>query len=628
MNRHESLRPYLSVVVVERTSTNGAPLTAGTLLDSIAQLLSLHRDPRRIVDRVDSVAAGNLDIGFIHYEERKQARWTSDVQTQDVINQLVLVAAMSPHAAILVSDASRSPALIRHLDTGGEPGLRLVPEGTLNATFAKGPARTLWLSGIHTRTTVKADSKVLIGVNLRDALDPLGDQSYFFTAVRSATQLGNRRVTVGLAPRRARVWTGASHVWGEFAATLEAILDSVRAAERDHASIPNPIQVLAATAVSGQAISRAFDAWIKAPEQAEGTDIDADLVTRVETWSYDGTFKVKARKGADLSATAFLLGARVGDLDIDIDATRPERAKVTVVGAHASPGKNAAMKELVDLLRDRRWLEVRYESGHTLSDGGIYLAEYRDVIFDGWRWIRFDGFNITKEKPYAPRSHNFDEKQIGLQDSLFCWVLHHWPNVAARGRQKGWLACDDGSMEIADFIYFSDATDVPALHLIHVKASHSAAASRGISVADYEVVVSQAVKNLRNLDSDILNLGLGDGLGKRITNLVWHDGVSSTRKEMIAAIKAAGKRFDRQVVIVQPRVAKLEYDKARSDLDHNRRTSRGARLKQLETLLVGAQANCRAVSASMTVLIEDDTKKGGGRAARPRQTGRAERRRA
>ena len=96
----------------------------------------------------------------------------------------------------------------------------------------------------------------------------------------------------------------------------------------------------------------------------------------------------------------------------------------------------------------------------------------------------------------------FDVAGIGdaRDKSLFGLVVRHWPNLEERGEQTGWLVCDDGAMESADFIHLDEASEVPELTLIHVKGSGSKVEERGISVSDYEVVVGQAVKNLRHLD--------------------------------------------------------------------------------------------------------------------------------
>ena len=66
--------------------------------------------------------------------------------------------------------------------------LQPIGAGFINAAFVRGKAPT-WLSATHRRTTVKADSKVLSGIDLRDALNPVEDQSYYFTAARCGVDL-------------------------------------------------------------------------------------------------------------------------------------------------------------------------------------------------------------------------------------------------------------------------------------------------------------------------------------------------------------------------------------------------------------------------------------------------------
>ena len=156
------------------------------------------------------------------------------------------------------------------------------------------------------------------------------------------------------------------------------------------------------------------------------------------------------------------------------------------------------------------WLKVWYDTGHVVADGAVFLQRYRDFAFTGYEWRDFRGFNVQREKP-SP----LDAKNIGGQDSLFCWVHKHWrmPGHTPIAPQ-GWLACDDGSMEIADFVNVDCKANVIAL--IHAKASNSSEADREVSVSDYEIVVGQAVKNIRYCDSCNLTRGLKDGLSKKM----------------------------------------------------------------------------------------------------------------
>jgi hypothetical protein len=202
---------------------------------------------------------------------------------------------------------------------------------------------------------------------------------------------------------------------------------------------------------------------------------------------------------------------------------------------------------------------------------------------------------------------------IGSNDSLFCWIKRHWPNLDGTSPSQGWLACDDGSMEIADFIHLDTNTDKgsPLLSLIHVKGSHSKEPDRAISVSDYEVVTAQAQKNLRFLDRLLLQKGLDQGIGKRNWKLVWHNGIEQPdRRGILAALRKVRTNYKRQVVIVQPRLSRsiLEDVRAEKESKDNKKRSKPAgrvvRLMQLETMLVGAQNACRAMGAEFLVIVD------------------------
>jgi hypothetical protein len=202
---------------------------------------------------------------------------------------------------------------------------------------------------------------------------------------------------------------------------------------------------------------------------------------------------------------------------------------------------------------------------------------------------------VTKEKPEP-----LTQDTVGKQDSLFCWVKNIWPLRGFGAAAGGWLASDDGSMEIADFIHLDDVSDPPRLTLIHAKAAGSGSVTRGLSVSHYEVVTSQAIKNLRSLDRDLLSEGLRQGLGKKISDLVWHNRKPSTRAKMIAALKKVGANYDRQVVIIQPHVTKTRWDSARA----NSASGDAARLRQLDTLLVAQEASCHSLGARLAVIAK------------------------
>lgn len=249
-------------------------------------------------------------------------------------------------------------------------------------------------------------------------------------------------------------------------------------------------------------------------------------------------------------------------------------------------------------------LKVWYDSGHILVDQRLIAVRYRDLPFIGFEWADMTGTDITKEKPYKTQndSRKVDLTKIGKDNSLFCWIKNNWPEPLNGGNKKsGWLACDDGSMEIADFIHLDNKRKTKTLSLIHVKASKYHTISRQVSVTDYETVVGQAVKNLRFLDNIILTEGLVKGLRSRIKNkLVWHNGKPKNRSAMINALEKLGNDYQCRVVVVQPRLREGRFNKIKgqgSGLQYER-------LKQLYTLLSGARANCQALGAEFSVIGE------------------------
>src|SRR5262249_47459496 len=147
------------------------------------------------------------------------------------------------------------------------------------------------------------------------------------------------------------------------------------------------------------------------------------------------------------------------------------------------------------------------------------------------------GYDVSKEKFWSGVIPSNSHEIIGTEDSLFSWVKNKWRSPdAPPSAESGWLACDDGSMEIADFIHLDDQSNPPVLSLIHVKGAKSCERVRDISVSAYEVVVGQAVKNVRFLDRILLEEGLKAGLEHKIGKLVWRNGDLMTREDMLKAL--------------------------------------------------------------------------------------------
>lgn len=468
----------------------------------------------------------------------------------------------------------------------GVASLVTVPGERLNAAFVQGRARTLWLSGIHRSTSVKADAKVLSGMDLRDALDPLEDQSYCFSAARcDSPTLGK---TIGVAPRRSRLWLGLSKSWSDFAHPIRQILELLAST---HKGALTPLPILAAQVSTGSTThpTGAFDIGLVPPELLQADPMaDPDDVAEAERWAHQAHFSVERTSSANASGKVSLAKTEIGTFELVVDVSALPAVKTRVTGKAKSAFK-AEHAECLKACGRTGWLRVRYDSGHAILDGALFLLQFRDLPFTGFEFEDFAMIDIGKEKPSV-----LSVSQIGAEDSLFCWTQR---SCAKAGR---WLACDDGSGEIADFIEVDLTTTPPTLRLHHLKGASNDTAGRPISVSDYEIVVAQAEKNLRSLDRELSATSLALGVGRKVGEAVWQDGTPSDRSKFVKALGQLGANYQREVLIVQPRLLQSSLTRARArpgTPDH-------ARLRQLETLLLAAEASCRAFGARLRVVTD------------------------
>lgn len=596
--RIAELRPYRAYTLAKICSGTSMERAAADVIGEVTNQIE-DRGGVQIVRRLPWVAEHRA--GFMHYRVEHTPGWTSSTEITDLVNELVLVTAHRSHVAVYSSEDQVKKKLLRTLrdrEDGSLPSLTLVEPWRLEiALLLDNEQRTLWLSGIHRRTASKADSKVLSGLDLRLALNALDDQSYSYTAARASASIRSVEESVGVAPRKGGVWVGVAKSWVEHRDTARAILEMVaNAASSDAAVLP----VLAQPAPDGVDLAQLeapFDAAFIPPELMDTTNDEAasavaEILERcsITPGIRDGG-RVELRVSLPESGAAELVYV------LEPDLSNPLRVRWAVERVGEPPDALIEVDSaMFDTLRTRpSWLKVWFESGYVLSDCSLFRARHRDLPFEGWQWADFNQYDVKKEKP-----HSLLAEEIGNDDSLFCWVANQvqlpWANTL------GWLASNDGSMEIADFIHVDPHERV--LTLVHVKGAGSSSAGRGVSVSSYEIVVGQAVKNLRHVDQELLAGGFLQSLDRRLKAAVWHDGEflgEAGRSPMKRAIQNLGMDFRRQVVILQPHVRRSALDQARGSSSSRLRL----RAQQLDTLLLGARASCQAVGAELIVLGED-----------------------
>lgn len=603
-----NVSPFVSLLLIRTESAAG----------EITHVREVLQDVRTVIESVDDGATrtvisvgqpgtrAGVTSGFLHYEEKARPTWLRGDPPGifDYVNHAVVVSQKGELISICCT-AKPLQDEVRRAIWNQDKGLKVVQELSLldskllNAAVVGARARTLWLSGLHRRTAVKADNKILSGVNLVEALSPIGDQTYTFSAVRSVLD-GSSGInsTVGVTPRKSALWTRPARTWDDFHDEVSRILDHLLGAVSRGDEEAAPIPVLAMPATPTDPVSVAYDMAVVPPEvmsdDPSGTgDPEAARI------AYDVEFEVIPLTGPSLRAKVFDRGSEQGTIEVTVVVgTNGEAAHSVAIVQQVSPG----LQTVVKACEQSDSLTVYYESSHVLSAGRLFQPQFRDQLFLTWSWEAFGGYAIDVEKPYHGRQVQFD--QIGKDTSLFSWVVNEWAKPAAGG--VCWLACDDGANEVADFVALEiPATGPATLCLIHVKGAHSDSPSRELSTSAFEVVVSQALKNLRSLERRNLHEVLEQGQANNTKRYCWKNGVPvADRTGMLKSLSALGANYEREVLIVQPSARKSEYQKV---LDPKVTPKPGwfFRRAQLSTLLLEAEASCASTGARFRVIAQD-----------------------
>jgi hypothetical protein len=596
---YESLTPFVSLTL----GLPNLPMTDAALaakaLGGVAQLLAPDVRAKTVLNVVQGPAhkgAGGVAVGAFHYKRRVVPGWTTDEAIVDLENHLVVTVALKGRVALHFSDFRLRGPVRANLSADVHKDLPLswlfpVPRGLMSAAFLKdGETRTLWLSGTHRRNALKADAKILSGVDLDYALDPLEDQSFFWSAARS--RQSGLAVVIGVSPSSSRVWTRKAVDFNDFLAASKDVLIRLEATRKP---VDAPFRYLASplTSVQADTVHSAFDASIMPEELSADAEQDEHDAVALSTLVYETNLAVTPDKGTSPSFAvhANRNGQLLGSFHVEVSIDSSGKVKFKANSVRPIKSYADQLRTLAAQFVRGRGVNIRYDTGHSVSSGHVFLLASQRVQFsayEGRDFNRYDGlsqftkYDISKEKPSSL-------DRIGQEDSLFCWVQHH---------RLGWLACDDGSMEKADFIHLDETASPPVLSLIHVKAAGNASDNREISVAAYEVVTAQALKNLLRLDRDGLISGLTESV--RASNHFWHKGAVAKKEDFIARLKGLPANHDKQVIVLQPHVRS-------SDLENLTPGTgiQGVRLDQLNTLLVAAQRTCNGVATRFNVICSE-----------------------
>lgn len=594
----DELSPFLAVVLIKNVdhlrAEDQEPLLRGWLEDNLQWFRPENqRAIQSILTEQHLLRDNQIVYTVVYFTEQKEASWTRQDEIRDHINHVVIMASWANFSALHFSDNELKGRFINFLLEQDYQGLwpKPIEKNRLNAIFVNGPARTLWLAGIHKRKSIRADSKILMGAKIQDTLNPLDDQSYYFTSARCFQRDWDR--TTGVSPNKSQIWIRKSQSWNDYRNMVNEVL--LRLSDNYDLVVDNPFPILATPLASLESVYTAFDMNFLYPEISaeDARDEDQETIQLLDDLSYHTNFNVTGDEASpNLQAQIVYDCQLLGTINIDFHGNLINK-RAWEFEFVPSYDRRALINlpspvDIRRLIKGGKFLQIRYESGHTFSGGEFFLQRFRDLPFTGWQYENFDDYAVDREKPTA-------NERIGLDHSLFCWV---WNRYAA----DCWLYCDDRSREVADFVRFQNTPGDPKIALIHVKAAQGTA-SRLFSVSAYEVVTAQAVKNLRHFEFDNFVEHIASEDDAHFLYRIKRYGIPPAdipeagryKEELISELRVNGMNIQRYVLVLQPhnRYSTLFG----GNINNNARC-------QLNTLLLSAETACRSLGANFYVITD------------------------
>ena len=599
----KNIAPYFSLLLAEQKPGVSAK-------EIHAQVMKSVKDSSEFPDSfIETFTSSNiLSMSNAKYEDGAEyvvstyradtkPSWIIESDVKDQENHVVAVFALGRFAALYFSQKGFKDKIRDLFDSLSIPSLSSVDIHKLFNNFVnEDKIKMLWLLGTQGRNSSKAQSKVLAGNSVADTLDPLSDQSYMMSAARTEISTSQDAYTIGINPYRSSVWRGFCSSWSKFEDRVLEILDILNSST---SSSSTNLSILANPISDINDIEDVYDLCFTDPELFENllSPQKIELLRCIEeSYSFEIT---QAMNRTQIPLKVFFENKEIGDINV-VPAIIKNDLAFTVISINTVGGYKRQMELFCRVFKSPELVCCWYESGHTLINGRAFKIGYRDVEHKGLIYCDFSGFDITKEKPGTNKKKP-DLKRIGFEDSLFCWVKKHWNGEWLTDEQyqettkpKGWLFCDDGAGEKADFIHAIEFNGELLISLLHVKASKSKSLARGVSVGAHDVVLNQAVKNIKHCSRKNLITELTARLDNSIDKMCWLNGVIQDPKDFVSYLSGFNKisKVRYKVVVIQPHTLKSTYE---SSKDKNT-------YKQLTVLLVNADHAVRSTGSTFHVV--------------------------
>lgn len=597
----ENISPYLSILVV--SLKNKSPE-----LDFHQRIIDKFREGKSelvTLGKTKSDSIGEIgNLKFTPYNLMSTPTWLIGVNANNLERHVLISIIVKDYAAVYFSQKGMKDQVREWIEENHIDGVDTVDSSILNNIFVnEDKVKMLWLSGTHGRETFKADSKVVGGESVVDTLDPLLDQSYFMSAARTEVELDTRSASLGVNPGKSSIWRGRCFGWEDFESKVVKLLDLIN---ENTEGCDSPISILSYPVSNCNDVSGAYDFCILDPEALPEKGAERDHHLLEEIWENYSIEVDEGVHGEQIYINIKYLEEWIGSTRLRLSMSK-RKVKFEKIDEHIKQGKKGIYEKFMRVFSHLELIKCWFSSGHALVGGMLFRTGYRDVRYEDFVWSKFDGYDIEKEKPYNSEG-KVDLTKIGYDNSLFCWVKNRWSgaysniaNSSQVSNRKGWLYCDDGSGEKADFIHLAEVNGTHYLSLIHVKSAHTDSKDRRISVGAHDVVLSQAVKNLRYCSRKKLAVDLEARKENSQNKMCWHNDKSCSPDDFLSTLRSLedNNELKIRVVVIQPHTRKKYYE----GLENRKSTIRC----QLDVLLVSARVSIRSAGADFFIIGCDDS---------------------
>ena len=572
-----NIKPFFSLLLAETKNKK----TAKEISESIIKLIC------SLSDYPDSFYFENLDSGKIitenshedvqsefsniFYSIRKSPAWSRNVEVYDVENHILSVITYGSYCAIYTSEKGIKDKIRDSFYEIPETGLAAVNIHKLFSVFInEDNIKMLWLLGTQSRSSSKAQSKVLAGKNVADTLDPLADQSYTLSAARTELNTSSEPTSMGINPYKSSIWHGQCSDWEKFEGktleVLEILNNSKHYTDANLSILANPVKSISD-------LEEIYDLCFIDPETYYA-DISNSKLSILNELKTNYTFEITSGfSKSKIYLTIFRDQTKVGDLTVVIKLIN-NLIDFEIEQSIPTNKNKSKLDEFSKIFRHPELINCWFESGHAIVDGRAFKLGFRDVEPKKLLYSDFSNYNIKKEKP-GTNNKKPELDKIGNEKSMFCWVKNHWngkwlseDEYCDTTRPTGWLFCDDGAGEKADFIHAVEHNGLILISLIHVKAATSDSPNRKISIGVHDVLLNQAIKNIKHCSRKVLADELKNRLNDSDKKMCWFDGAKKEPSEFIAYLNNINKNSNirYRVIAIQPHTLKSYYQQS---IDNN-----------------------------------------------------------